>query len=89
MDINSLSHTKWNCKYHMKFYDEKKALLNWSKHEDVAQAISKAKKDIKNNPSVDMTSLLQRADENTKKLIHIILDGSVKGCKVEVQFVNF
>ena len=72
----------------LKFYDEKKALFSWKKHEDVAQAISKAKKDVKNNPSVDMTSLLQRADENTEKLIHTILDDSVKGCKVVVRFVN-
>lgn len=35
-----------------------------------------------------MTSLLQRADENTEKLIHTILDDSVKGCKVVVRFVN-
>ena len=59
-----------------------------AKLEDVAQAISKAKKDVKNNPSVDMTSLLQRADENTEKLIHTILDDSVKDCKVVVRFVN-
>lgn len=47
---------------------------------------AKAKEDINNNPSIDVTSLLERADENTEKLIHTILDGSVRGCEIEVKF---
>lgn len=70
----------------IKFYDEKKALFNWNKHKDVTDAIAKAKEDINNNPSIDVTSLLERADENTEKLIHTILDGSVRGCEIEVKF---
>nr|WP_296955009.1 DUF4230 domain-containing protein [uncultured Mediterraneibacter sp.] len=72
----------------IKFYDETKALFNWSKHEDVAEAIAQAKEDIESNPSIDISMLLTRADENAEELIHTLLDDSVKGCDVEVKFIK-
>ena len=45
-----------------------------------------AEKDIENNDDIDTSSLLEKADDHAKELIHKILDGSVGGRKVVVQF---
>ena len=39
----------------IEFMDEKKAILNWNKKEDVAEALAKAKEDFETNPSIDTT----------------------------------
>ena len=36
----------------------------------------------------ELSNKIETKDENTEKLIHTILDDSVKGCKVVVRFVN-
>ena len=68
--------------------DEKKALLNWNKKEDVAEALAKAKEDLENNPSIDTTLLLQRADEHAEELVHMLLDDAYDNHEIIVQFKN-
>lgn len=70
----------------IKFVDEKKALLNWNRKEDVAKALAKAKEDLDNNPSVDMTSLLEKADEHAEELVHMLLDDTYDEREIIVQF---
>ena len=70
----------------IKFMDEKRAIFNWQTKEDAKKAISLAEKDIENNDDIDTSSLLEKADDHAKELIHKILDGSVGGRKVVVQF---
>ena len=70
----------------IKFMDEKRAIFNWQTKEDAKKAISLAEKDIENNDDIDTSSLLEKADDHAKELIHKILDGSVGGRKVAVQF---
>ena len=70
----------------LKFYDEKKALFNWSTKDDVSEAISMAEKDVKENPTVDTEELLNKADEHLEELIHALLDDSVDGREVVVEF---
>lgn len=72
----------------IEFMDEKKALLNWNKKEDVAEALAKAKKDLENNPSIDTTLLLQRADEHAEELVHMLLDDAYDNHEIIVQFKN-
>ena len=72
----------------IQFVDEKKAILNWNNQEDVAEALAKAEADIEENPAIDLSLLLERADENIEELIHTILDDSVGGLEVEVKFKN-
>lgn len=70
----------------IQFKDETKALLNWDKHEDVKEALKIAKKDVKENPSVDYSLLLSRADEHAEELVHALLDDCVGGREVVVRF---
>ena len=70
----------------IKFMDEKRAIFNWQTKEDAKKAISLAEKDIENNDDIDTSSLLEKADDHAKELIHKILDGSVGGRKVVVRF---
>ncbi len=70
----------------IQFYDEKKALFNWSTKDDVSEAISMAEKDVKENPTVDTEELLNKADEHLEELIHALLDDSVDGREVVVEF---
>lgn len=70
----------------IKFVDEKKAFLNWNKKEDVAEALAKAKEDLDNNPSIDMTLLLEKADEHAEELVHMLLDDTYDDCEIKVQF---
>lgn len=72
----------------IEFVDEKKALLNWNKKEDAAEALAKAKEDLENNPSIDMTLLLQRADEHAEELVHMLLDDTYDNHEIIVQFKN-
>ena len=58
----------------IEFKDEKKAILNQNKKEDVAEALAEAKEDLESNPSIDITLLLQRADEHAEELVHMLLD---------------
>lgn len=58
----------------IEFKDEKKAILNWNKKEDVAEALAEAKEDLESNPSIDITLLLQRADEHAEELVCCIVD---------------
>lgn len=70
----------------IEFHDEKKAIFNWNKHDDVAEAIKKAEEDINDNPSIDMNSLLIRADEHAEELVHYLLDDTVGNGEVVVKF---
>lgn len=72
----------------IEFLDEKKALLNWNKKEDVAEALAKAKEDLENNPSIDTTLLLQRADEHAEELVHMLLDDTYDNREIIVRFKN-
>lgn len=72
----------------IEFVDEKKALLNWNKKEDVAEALAKAKEDLESNPSIDMTLLLERADEHAEELVHMLLDDMYDNYEIIVQFKN-
>lgn len=72
----------------IKFCDEKKAILNWNKKEDVAEALEKAKEDLKNNPSIDMDLLMQKADEHAEELVHMLLDDTFDNREIIVQFKN-
>ena len=62
----------------IEFRDEKKAVINWDKHDDVAEALQKAKEDINDNPSIDMALLLDRADDQAEELVHTLLDDAVE-----------
>lgn len=70
----------------IQFKDETKALLNWDKHEDVKEALKIAKTDVKENPAVDYSLLLNRADEHAEELVHALLDDCVGGREVVVRF---
>ena len=72
----------------IEFVDEKRALLNWNKKEDIAEALVKAKEDLESNPSIDMTLLLQKADEHAEELVHMLLDDAYANCEIIVQFKN-
>lgn len=72
----------------IEFMDEKKALLNWNKKEDVAEALAKAKEDLENNPSIDMALLLQKADEHAEELVHMLLDDTYDNREIIIQFKN-
>jgi len=72
----------------IEFLDEKKALLNWNKKEDVTDALNKAREDLENNPSIDMDLLLQKADEHAEELVHMLLDDACNGREVVVKFKN-
>ena len=72
----------------IEFMDEKKALLNWNKKEDVAEALAKAKEDFESNPSIDTTLLLQNADEHAEELVHMLLDDTYDNREIIVQFKN-
>lgn len=70
----------------IEFKDEKKAILNWNNQDDVAEVIALAEADIEENEHVDYEQLLINADEQTVELIHKLLDDSVGGREVEVEF---
>lgn len=72
----------------IEFKDEKKAILNWNKKEDVAEALAEAKEDLESNPSIDITLLLQRADEHAEELVHMLLDDTYDNHEIIVQFKN-
>ena len=70
----------------IKFIDEKKAVLNWNNKDDVAEAIAEAEKDVDENPTIDTTDLLDRADDNFEKIVHNLLDDSVGEEHIEIVF---
>lgn len=72
----------------IEFMDEKKALLNWNKKEDVTEALVKAKEDFESNPPIDTTLLLERADEHAEELVHMLLDDVYDDYEIVVQFKN-
>ena len=65
---------------------EKKAVLNWNNKDDVAEAIAKAEKDVDENPTINTTDLLDRADDNFEKIVHNLLDDSVGEGNIEIVF---
>ena len=70
----------------IKFIDEKKAVLNWNNKDDVSEAIAKAEKDVDENPTINTTDLLDRADDNFEKIVHNLLDDSVGEGNIEIVF---
>ena len=70
----------------IKFVDEKKAVLNWNNKDDVAEAIAKAEEDVDENPTIDTTMLLERADDNFSKIVHNLLDDLVGEENIELVF---
>lgn len=70
----------------IKFFDEKKAILNWNTKEDVAEALSEARSDIETNESINLTLLLSRADTHAEELIHALLDDVYNDCEIIVKF---
>lgn len=70
----------------LNFIDEKKAVLNWNNKDDVAEAIAKAEKDVDENPTINTTDLLDRADDNFEKIVHNLLDDSVGEGNIEIVF---
>ena len=62
----------------IKFIDENK--------DDVAEAIAEAEKDVDENPTIDTTDLLDRADDNFEKIVHNLLDDSVGEEHIEIVF---
>lgn len=62
--------------------------MNWNKKEEVAEALEKAKEDLKNNPSIDMDLLMQKADEHAEELVHMLLDDTFDNREIIVQFKN-
>ena len=65
---------------------EKKAVLNWNNKDDVAEAIAEAEKDVNENPTINTTDLLDRADDNFEKIVHNLLDDSVGEGNIEIVF---
>ena len=59
------------------FYDEKHALFNWTDKEDIVNALSLAKEDATNG--IDADELTQKAKEQTKTILKIILADSIGG----------
>ena len=57
------------------FYDQSSALFNWKDNDDVAVAIAKAESDIQAN--VDMTSLINKSEEQTEELIRALLEDAI------------
>lgn len=72
----------------IEFLDEKKAVLNWNKKEDVTETLEKAKEDLENNPAIDMEALLQSADEHAEELVHMLLDDTYSTHEIVIQFKN-
>lgn len=66
----------------IKFYDEKRALFNWSEKTDVTKAVSEAKKDV--TKKADEDQLLLRATNEATYVIRGLLEGSVGDKKVIV-----
>lgn len=67
----------------IRFYDEKKAIFNWSEKEDVTAAVSTAEDDAEKKADTD--GLKKRAIEEAEYIIRGILEGSVGNRKVVVQ----
>lgn len=62
-------------------------LLSWTRQNTIA-TIAKAKEDLENNPSIDTTLLIQRADEHAEELVHMLLDDAYDNHEIIVQFKN-
>jgi len=59
----------------IQFYDEKSALFNWTKKEDVVDAIQTAKDDV--NKNADIEELKTKAKEQTAILLEGLFENSV------------
>lgn len=57
----------------LEFYDEKFALFNWGKKEDLQKALSYAKKDAEKKAVEDETGLLAAAEEHAEEVIQTML----------------
>ena len=60
--------------------------MNWNNKDDVAEAIAKAEEDVDENPTIDTTMLLERADDNFSKIVHNLLDDLVGEENIELVF---
>ena len=68
----------------IQFFDEKKAIFNWTEKTDITKAISEAEKcDMK---KMDYSELLKQADECAETLLRKIFEGSVGKREVEISF---
>ena len=68
----------------IQFFDEKKALFNWSEKEDITEAIAAAEKDALEKS--DYSEMLEQADSYAEILIHKLFDDSVGDREVQVFF---
>lgn len=65
------------------FYDEKHALFNWTKKEDIVNALSLAKEDAKNGINAD--ELIDKAESQTEMILQNILTDSIGGRKLIIK----
>ncbi|MBQ8604329.1 MAG: DUF4230 domain-containing protein [Oscillospiraceae bacterium] len=70
----------------IKFYDERIALLNPGRNEDVTKALILAEKDVQKKG--DVTELLKQADMNAALLIINFLKDAVDGRKIEINMME-
>lgn len=70
----------------IQFYDEKKAIFNWSEKEDVTTAVSTAESDAEQKADTD--GLLERASKEAEYIVQGILEGSVGDREVVVAKAN-
>lgn len=68
----------------IQFYDEKAALLNWSRKDDVVESINAAKKDVEEK--VDYNSLKAEARTQTQTLLTGLFDGIIGERQLVVKF---
>lgn len=70
----------------IQFYDEKAAILNWSKKGDVVESINAAKKDVEEK--VDYNSLKAEARSQTQTLLQGLFDGIIGDRELVVKFAQ-
>lgn len=72
----------------LQFFDEKNSLFAWNTKEDLKEAMATAKKEFESVNEIDYKDFLNRADKQAKNVIHGILDDSVDGRKVIIEFTD-
>ena len=68
----------------IQFFDEKSALFNWNKKEDISNAIAAAEIDIEEK--TDFSQLLEEADKKAVELMHDLFDNNVGKREVLIEF---
>jgi hypothetical protein len=68
----------------IQFYDEKSALFNWTKKEDVVDAIQTAKDDV--NKNADIEELKTKAKEQTATLLEGLFENSIGNRKLVIVY---